>query len=249
VLSECGISLSTAPFEFAAPSEDTAATADISSRLPSHCAGKAGLFLPRQHPSVGPAQLTTHTDEISCRHRPLSARPARLLNRTNSAATFSSNACGAGSVVQQEYSTASLASWLPGKGTSSMQAAAACAAEESDCEDDAVSQRWTLLPPAAATAPVAPASILPDTTPAQTGPGAAGGAAGSGGSKAQLLPSLVIRTSDLTADDAAAYPVSGSEESDGGVDFMPVMVELAQGGAVAGPAGQQVRQAGYHALV
>jgi hypothetical protein len=27
------------------------------------------------------------------------------------------------------------------------------------------------------------------------------------------------------------------------------MLELAQGGAVAGPAGQQVRHAGYHALV
>lgn len=126
-------------------------------------------------------------------------------------ATFSSGRVGSMG-VQPEYSTASLASWLPGK------AAAACA-EESDCEDDAVSQ----LP---AAAPGAPAAFQPSTTPTDTTP--------------QQLRSCPFLTtaSDPTADEA---PVSGSEESAGGAaDYMTLTLGLPQGCATGGRAEQQV---------
>jgi hypothetical protein len=110
---------------------------------------------------------------------------------------------------QPEYSTASLASWLPCK------AAAACG-EESDCEDDAVSQ---LPAPAPA---VFPPSITPiDTTPQQL----------------RFCPFLTA-ASDPTDDEA---PVSGSEESAGGAaDYLPLTLELPQTFATAGRAVQQV---------
>lgn len=243
VMSECGaVSLSTAQFEFPAPSEDTAGGAGeiTSKRLPSGFKGTAAgrMFLQRMAPPALNLSTAADPDDeiLSSRLMPLPGLPASLPTRSASAATFSSGARNGWPVAacQPEHSTASLASWLPGcQGTSSMQqAAAACAAEESDCEDDAVSQRWPGLPRAPSTASPAPqACHLPGNT---TGP-----AAGSGGSsRVALAPAPV---SAPTA--GLCCPVSGSEESEGGAitgaDLLP-MLELRQGGGVPQAGHRQV---------
>lgn len=216
VLSECGISLSTAPFEFPAPSEDTA---DITSRLPSYGTAAAGLFMHRRSSPAHAAQRqlqavsTADPDEVSCRHTPL---PARLTRQpTASAATFSSAGCAAASVGQPTYSTASLASWL----ASSMQGAAGDgdgAGDDSDCEDDAVSQRWGGLAPAA----FRPAAAQTAACPAHQKP----------------APAAVA--SPPAGDRPAGCPVAVSGELDEGItgpgaDLVPMLLQLAQGGTVS----------------
>lgn len=210
VMSECGISLSTAQFDAPAPSEDTAAgPGEITSKLPSYGTAAGSMFLQRltslaQQP-YNPSTADPDEEILSSRLRPM--QPAQQPRRTASAATFSSGACG---VQPVEYSTASLASWLPGRGNSSMQAAG-CAAEESDCEDDAVSQRWTILPPA----PAAPAPFTAFHTSRSI----------------QHLASAPV-----SIPKAILCPVSGSEESEGAAIAggpLPVALELGQGGGVA----------------
>jgi len=221
VLSECGISLSTAPFEFPAPSEDTA---DITSRLPSYGTAAAGLFMHRRCSPAHAAQRqlqvvsTADPDEVSCRHKPLPARLTRQPTPTASAATFSSAGCAAGSVGQAAYSTASLASWL----ASSMQGpAGAGAGDDSDCEDDAVSQRWGAFKPAPA------AFSLPQTTAAQTA-----------AYPAHQEPAPAAVASPPVDDRPAECPVAVSEELDAGIaapgpDLVPMLLQLAQGGIVS----------------
>jgi hypothetical protein len=247
VLSECGISLSTLPFEFPAPSEDTAG--EFTSRLPSHgtsAPAAAGFSLPRipaPQSSAPPWNLgTTDPDEVSCRHRPLPAMPARTPMRRASAATFSSGAGGQSSAGLPQHSTASLASWLPGKGTSSMQATAC--ADDSDCEDDAVSNRWSLLPPAAPPAAASPAFSMPRNTQAQTGPRQATRPAGSASNTVQQQARLAppSATSEAAAL-ACMSPVCGAMESveaAGAADLTSLLLKLAQGGGRIGHTAQQV---------
>lgn len=232
VMSEGGVSLSTAQFEFPAPSEDTAGGAGeiTSNRLPSGFGTAAGgIVLQRMaRPAHTLSTAADPDDEIlSRRLMPLPALPARLPTRSTSAATFSSGVQPM-AACQPEYSTASLASWLPGcQGTSSMQqGAAACAAEESDCEDDAVSQRWPGL--ASAPTTVGPAPQAPQLSGSFTGP-----AAGTGGSSRLQLASAPASTPTAVL----CCPVSGSEESEGGAitgtDTLPLALELGQGGGAA----------------